>query len=888
MIRLVYSFFVFLILPNDMYSQTILKGNLINELNQAIPYSTVVLKDTIDQSIITYGFAKEDGAYILETSEKGSFILSFSALGYATRTVLLIIEDTTSEITTNLILNEESLTLNEVVVHADKSITISNDTINFKTNFFTNGTEQSVEDLLKKIPGLSVDSQGTIKVGNQEIEKLMVDGDDLFERGYKVLSKNMPAYPIEEVEVLKNYSNNRLLKGIEESDKVALNLKLNEESKRIWFGNLVLGYGLVSQNRYELKGNLMNFGKKNKYYFLTNLNNTGYDAIGDIQSLIRPLRLNEPGVIGDNATVTNLINLSGTIPNFKRQRSNFNNSELLSLNAIFNPIEKLKIKTLAFFNADELQFFKNSIETIGVNNVDFVNSEEYQLNNKNKLGFGKFDITYTISKTKTLEATTKYTTGTEDNRSNLIFNGLSTLENLKNNNTFFDQKIRYSNKFKGNKVFLLTGRYIQEESPQQYAVNQFLFEDLFATSNIDNVKQTINNEMQYLGLNAHFLDRRKNENLLEAQVGNEYREDLLNTVFQLLENDTTIKLPLGYQNQINYQTNDLYFKGKYSVKLNDFSLINSIEVHHFLTSFKSSNVTETQKSFYINPSIGFKWKINAKNKFVGNYSYNTTNPKTLDVYDGYVLTGYKSFQKGTTDFNQLDNSSIVLNYELGNWSDRFFANAIITYNKNFDFFSTNTFLSQNYTLSEKIKIKDREFFSGNTKVDYYFKPISSNLKLDLGVSKSNYKNSVNSADLREVNASTFNYGLELRSGFKGFFNYHLGTKWSTNSIKTTFTNKYTDNISFLDFTFIFDSELDFQIQSERYFFGSLATDNNYYFLDFNARYKIFKNKLTFTLTGKNLFNTEIFRQIAISDIGSTTTEYRLLPRFVILKMEFRF
>lgn len=883
-LQLIFLFFSVL----QSVAQISFQGTVSNEINEVVSFANVILKSEEGTTVVTYAFTDDKGVYQIKDLQPGMYVLTFSALGFQAKNIAFDAKNENQVVTLNVILLEEIQTLDEVIVRSEKPISVKNDTINFKTKFFVNGTEQNVEELLKKIPGLSVDDDGIIKVGNKEIEKLMVDGDDLFEKGYKVLSKNMPAYPIEEVEILNNYSNNPLLKGIEESDKVALNLKLNEKSKRIWFGNLVLGYGLVSQNRYELKGNLMNFGKKNKYYFLTNLNNTGYDAIGDVQNLIRPLRLNEPGVIGDNATVTNLINLSGTIPNFKRQRSNFNNSELLSLNAIFNPTKKLKIKTLAFFNADETRFFKNSIEAVNVNNVDFANSEEYQLNNINKLGFGKFDFTYTISKTKILEATTKYTIGNEDNRSNLVFNGVSTLENLKNNNTLFDQKIRYSNKFKDNKVFLLTGRYIQEESPQQYGVNQFLFEDLFATSNVNNVKQTINNEMQYLGLNAHFLDRRKNENLLEAQVGNEYREDLLNTVFQLLENDTTLNLPLGYQNQINYQTNDLYFKGKYNIKLNDFSLVNSIEVHHFSTSFKSFNVTEDQKSFYINPSIGFKWKINAKNKLVGSYSYNTTNAEVLDVYDGYVLTGYKSFQKGTTDFNQLDNSSIVLNYELGNWSDRFFANAFITYNKNFDFFSTNTFLSQNYTLSEKIKIKDREFFSGNTKVDYYFKPISSNLKLDLGVSKLNYKNSINNVDLREVRTSAFNYGLELRSGFRGFFNYHLGTKWSANSIKTTITNKYTDNISFLDFTFIFNSELNFQIQSERYFFGSLATDNDYYFLDFNARYKIFKNKLTFTLTGKNLFNTEIFRQIAISDIGSTTTEYRLLPRFVILKMEFRF
>jgi hypothetical protein len=141
------------------------------------------------------------------------------------------------------VLENKSIFFNEVIVQTKKPFVIRKDTISFKTNFFTDGTEQTVEALLKKIPGLQVDNEGTIKVGDQEIEKLMIDGDDLFERGYKILSKNMPAYPIEEVEILKNYSNNRLLKNIEKSNKVALNLKLDEKSKRVWFGNIETSLG---------------------------------------------------------------------------------------------------------------------------------------------------------------------------------------------------------------------------------------------------------------------------------------------------------------------------------------------------------------------------------------------------------------------------------------------------------------------------------------------------------------------------------------------------------------------------------------------------------------------------------------------------------------------
>ncbi len=212
------------------------------------------------------------------------------------------------------------------------------------------------------------------------------------------------------------------------------------------------------------------------------------------------------------------------------------------------------------------------------------------------------------------------------------------------------------------------------------------------------------------------------------------------------------------------------------------------------------------------------------------------------------------------------------------------------YNKNFDFFSSNTLINQNFTQSERIVIKDRELLSIYSKLDYYFKQISSNLKLDVGYSKSNYKNIVNNSDLREVKSNNYNYGLELRSGFKGIFNYHFGTKWTTNEIEASgINNSFTDNVSFLDLSFVFNDKFNMQFQMERYFFGNLDKNNNtYYFLDFDTRYTIKKNKLTLALTGKNLFNTETFRTFSISDISTSTTEYRLLKRFVLLKMECRF
>lgn len=876
-----------LVLPNILFSQTKLYGIVKDKSDRALASATILLKDSLSKSIIAYTYTDNNGVYELKVSKLGKLNLIFTSLGYEAKIFPLILNSEQKELKIDVVLEDKTMDLDEVIIQAERPISIKQDTINFKTKFFVNGTEQNVEELLKKIPGLQIDSEGTIKVGNQEIEKLMVDGDDLFEKGYKILSKNMPAYPINEVEVLKNYSSNRLLKGVEESSKVALNLKLDEKSKRIWFGNIEASIG--NDNFYQLKGNLMNFGKKNKYYFLNNLNSIGYDATGDIENLIRPFRINEPSSIGDNQSVNTLLNLSQNNLNFKQSRTNFNNAELVSLNGIFNPTEKLKIKTLAFFNSDESDFFRNSTDVVDVNGTSFTNTEDYQLQNNKRIAFGKLDFIYNISKTNMLEATTKYNNGEFNDNSNLVFNGNSTIENLQHQNTLFDQKISYTNKFKDKKVFLLTGRFIDEKTPQNYAVNQFFYQDLFhSNTNANNVNQQSANQMQFNGVNAHLLDRKDNGHLLELQLGNEFRRDRLQSTFSLLENNIVLEQPNGYQNETNYQVNDLYLKSKYRLKVKDFGIVGKLDIHQLFNSLENNNTTSNQNPFFVNPSLGFDWKINDKNKITSSYSYNTTNAKVLDVFSDFVLTGFRSFSKGTGGFNQLNASNAIFNYQFGNWSDRFFANTFIIFSKNHDFFSTNTSIEQNFTQAEKILIKDREFLSVNSKLDYYFKFISSNLKVDLGFTKSEFKNIVNNSNLRLVMSNNYNYGLELRSGFKGIFNYHIGTKWTTNQIETTMKNSFTDNVSFLDLSFVFNKKLDVQLQSERYYFGNLQTENTYYFLDFDARYKLIENKLTLGLTGKNLFNTEKFRNFSISDIGTSTTEYRLLPRFVLLKLEYRF
>lgn len=879
------TFFLFLFVFSyfNLFSQNIIKGAVNDKKIQSIISANIILKDNTGK-IITYTYTDELGKYVLKTDKLGQFVLIATSMGYEQESFDIIIENKNETKRIDFVLSPKVTELKEIILETKRQITIKNDTIIFNAVSFKQGNEQVVEDLLKKIPGLNIDANGTIKVGNQEIEKVMIDGDDMFEKGYKILTKNMPVNPIDKVELYQNYSNNKHLKGIENSNKVALNLTLKEDAKRVWFGNIQAGYG----NRYEVRSNLMNFGKKNKYYFLANLNNIGDDATGDINNLIRPYRFDEPASIGDDQSVNTLLGLGFDSPNLKQKRTNLNNAEMLSLNSIFTLSEKVKLKTLAFLNTDELDFFRNSSQQFSVGKTTFSNTEDFVGKKTQLTGFGKMDLACDISKTKTFEYTGKFNNTNEKNRSDLLFNNDLLNERLNANNQLIDHKMVYTNKFKEKKVFLLTSRYINEKTPQNYSVNQFLFSDLFSQK-ANNTIQLSENKMQFAGVEAHLLDKKQNGDLMEIKFANQLRIDGLNTRFELLNNENSLSMPNGYQNEITYTTNDLYLSAKYRFKLKDFTLLTQSDFHQLFNQLNNFSIKTSQNPFFFLPKIGLDWKINNKHKVLSSYSYNTTNAGVLDIYSGLVHTGFRSFSKGLEEFNQLSSSSAILNYTYGGWGDKFFANTFILYTKNNDFYSTNSLIAQNYSQSEKIIIKDREFLSISSSIDRYFKPIKSNLKINVGATKTNFKNIVNNSNLRQVKNFNADYGFELRSGFRGFFNYNVGSKWNYNQVETTIKNNFTNNMSFLDLSFMFSDKFNIQIQSDRYFFGNLDKDNNkYYFLDLEARYVLKENKMTFFLSGNNLFNTKTFRNYNVSDISISQTEYRLMPRYVLLKMEYRF
>ena len=872
---------IVLLFCNTIFAQSI-TGVVSNEHGTALGNASIIIKDT-DNKTVAYQFTKTSGNFSFTNLEAKQYTLQCNALGYEKQTITIDLSQ--EKIQNNTItLQEKAEELQEIVIDISTPIKQKNDTITFNVKSFLDGTEYAVEDLLKKLPGIQVTENGTVKVGNQEIEKIMVEGDDFFEKGYKILSKNMPVKPLKEVELLKNYSNNKHLKGIEKSDKVALNLKLEDDAKRQWFGNIDAGYGVVSENRYTVRSNLMNFGKKNKYYFLTNLNNLGYDATGDISHLIRS---SNDYVVGDNQQAQQFLSLAPSTAALRDDRTNFNNAEMLSLNSIFTLTNKTKLKAIAFLNTNEQNFYRNSYDQFSDGTTTFTNTEDYYMRQKKLSAFGKIDLTHDFSKKSTLEITSRFNYADNKDRSSINFNGNNLEERLKTTTNFFDSKIVYTTKPTDKKVWIIAGRFINEETPQNYNVNQFVYQDLFST-NANAVRQKAANNMTFYGFEAKYLDRRTKGHLFEWNTGAELRNDDLNTRFYLIDNETELQ-PDGFQNNFTFQNHSYYTYLSYSYQVtSNFRIVPSAKINFINQKIVESNQDETFSPLLFSPALNLNWEINSKNKLQASYNYNWQTSSLLDLYSNYIHSGFRNFSVGYNDFTKFANQNANLMYTFGNWSDRFFMSAMTGYSFSDQYFSSRSILSQNYSVSEPVVLNNREMIYFNLNADYYFKKIKSNFKFTFGGNSSNYQNYVNESDIRDITSTTINYGIEVRSGFNGIFNYHIGTKWDFNQFKTTNNFSYTNNRTFLNLNFRFSKELYATLHTERYYFDNLTQNQkDFYFSDLNIDYQL-NEKIRLGFTLNNIFNTDTFVSYSLTDISVSEASYKLIPRYALLKLELRF
>lgn len=263
-----------------------IKGTIVEKTsNDPIEAATIRLLSERDSTLKSGVASGSNGSFSLKNITPGNYLLHVSFIGYEHIYQPLKITGRSETVNVGKIeMEENSILLGEAVVTAKAvEITVKEDTVEYNADSYKVAEGSMLEDLIKKMPGAEVSSDGTITINGKQIKKVLVDGKEFFSDDPKVAAKNLPAKMVDKIQTYDKRSDMSLMTGFDDGDEEAvINLTVKPGMKQGWFGNAFAGYG--SEDRYE--GNFMvnRFINNDQFSMLGGINNTNNMGFSDLAS----------------------------------------------------------------------------------------------------------------------------------------------------------------------------------------------------------------------------------------------------------------------------------------------------------------------------------------------------------------------------------------------------------------------------------------------------------------------------------------------------------------------------------------------------------------------------------------------------------------------------
>lgn len=246
---------------------------------QPVTSATVTVLEKKDSSLVSFTMTGPDGQFELKGLTNGDYRLLITHVNYYNSNSYFTISENkkTAELG-NVVMNDKTKILEEVVIAAEAPpITLINDTIQYNAGSFKVQPNASVEQLLKKLPGVKVEKDGTIKAQGEKVNRVLVDGKEFFGNDPKMATKNLPADAVDKVQVYDRQSDQAQLTGFEDGNyEKTINLKLKKDKKKGLFGKINGGAGTI--DRLEGKFNVNSFKGARQLSAIAMGNNTNAEG----------------------------------------------------------------------------------------------------------------------------------------------------------------------------------------------------------------------------------------------------------------------------------------------------------------------------------------------------------------------------------------------------------------------------------------------------------------------------------------------------------------------------------------------------------------------------------------------------------------------------------
>lgn len=272
--RILFALFCFISLQITAQNFEISGKITENGTNLPLEAATVYVENPADSTLVSYTITEKDGDFLItgNTSVKNlDFYVSFTGFQLYRQKVSL--ENGLIKNLGNIQLVEADNALDEIQLTGSRApITIKKDTLEFNAASFATRPDANLEELMRKLPGVEVDTQGNITVNGKPVSRILVNGKEFFGNDPKIATKNLPKEIIDKIQVTDTRTRSEEFTGkAGNPDDKTINITIQEDKNKGYFARATAGGG--TDDRYELSGIGNYFKDKLRVSVLASSNN---------------------------------------------------------------------------------------------------------------------------------------------------------------------------------------------------------------------------------------------------------------------------------------------------------------------------------------------------------------------------------------------------------------------------------------------------------------------------------------------------------------------------------------------------------------------------------------------------------------------------------------
>ena len=771
-----------------------LKGKLIDSVGkQALKDASITILEAKDSTLDVFGLAKADGSFIVEKISFGEMIVMIKFQGYEAYTKNVNFSKANASVDLGTIyLRLAANDLGEVTV-TQSPITIKKDTVQFNASSFKTKPNAVMEDLLKKLPGVQVEADGTVKAQGENVQRILVDGKRFFGDDPKLATKNLPPDMIDKIQVFDALNDQSAFTGFDDGNRIkTINITTKKDKRKGYFGRAILGGGSDSEEgRYDNSVNLSYFNGDRQLTFTGQANNVNKQNFG-AQDLFgggggggRTIVVAGGGRGGGGGATNNSGGIIRTLAAGLNYKDIWGKKTEVSGSYFFNDMQTLReqnsfTQNLIPGNPDSSIFntqLNNSVTKNQNHRINF--NIEHQFDSSNSLII-RPNISFQETESAT-DVTTFSTRGTSKNLNNSI---ASTDRNNSGYNASLEATFRHRFKKKGRtySIAFNPGKSVNDGTTSNYSINNFFNT---ATPYADTINQVgiTNRDSKTMNATFSYTEPIGKNQIIEFNYN--YNSNVNNSGTQTFAyNKANGQYDIAVPNLTNvfentFNSNRVTLNYRLQNAKYNFSIGSGIQAGDLISKnlSKDSSITQNFVNFF--PTMNFRYDFSRTKNLRIFYNGRTGQPTAQQlqpVVDNSnplnITTGNPNLkQQFIHTFRILYNSFDVVTQKI------FFA----TINANFtdnDIQNSTTYLPNGAQFTRPVNLSGTYNINGFLNYGFPLKKPKSNINLGVNLSNSQSQTLVNNLS---------NYTRNTTAGFNA--------SWTTN-IKEGFDMNFSSNSSF--------------------------------------------------------------------------------------------